>query len=260
VRNWGAALEFEAVKFHRSFLVRTISVLLVVGLPSLAAAFLAAAASGTPGLLGSKASAMLPGTGWAGLAGITGQMMSVGVLVGAGLAAAWCFGREFTDKTASSLFALTVGRGWLALAKFTVVTAWALGVILLTMVACLAAGLVAGLGLPDPAAVPIVVKGLTAASLSALLALPLAWVASITRGYLGGIGALLLLIVVTQVVTAFGTGAWFPYAAPGLWVGLAGSEAAAAVTPLQLALALPVSAAGVVATCAWWSTASLDRH
>jgi ABC-2 type transport system permease protein len=70
----------------------------------------------------------------------------------------------------------------------------------------------------------------------------------------------LLLIIVTQVVTAFRTGAWFPYAAPGLWMGLAGGEAAATVTPLQLVLAVPVSATGVVATCAWWSTATLERQ
>jgi ABC-2 type transport system permease protein len=35
-----------------------------------------------------------------------------------------------------------------------------------------------------------------------------------------------LLVVIIQVVTAFGAGAWFPYAAPGLWMGMGGAAAA----------------------------------
>ena len=78
----------------------------------------------------------------------------------------------------------------------------------------------------------------------AALALPLAWVASARRGYLPAIDALLLIVVATQIITALGAGGWFPYAAPALWLGMGGHEAAATIGPIQLLLALPVSAAG----------------
>lgn len=68
-----------------------------------------------------------------------------------------------------------------------------------------------------------------------------------------------LLIVVTQVVTTFGGGAWFPYAAPGLWLGLSG-PAASDVSPVQLLLAVPIGAAGVLAAGHWWNTAEIIQR
>ena len=90
------------------------------------------------------------------------------------------------------------------------------------------------------------------ATLTTLLALPLALVASAGRGYLPGVGALLAIVVVTQIVTALGAGAWFPWAAPGLWSGLGGAELAAQVTPLQLAMPYLVGALGMSLAAWWW--------
>ena len=81
--------------------------------------------------------------------------------------------------------------------------------------------------------------------------------ASARRGYLPPVGTLILIIVVTQIVTSLGGGAWFPYAAPGLWLGLGGPGPAASVGAIQLILALPVAAAGVWATTRWWARAQL---
>ncbi len=90
-------------------------------------------------------------------------------------------------------------------------------------------------------------------ALMTLLALPLAWVATVLRGYLSGISTLLGIIVVTQIVTAIsGAGGWFPYAAPSLWTGMGGAEAAAAVTPVQLMLAIPVGLLGAWAAAHRW--------
>ncbi len=91
----------------------------------------------------------------------------------------------------------------------------------------------------------------------AALALPLAWVASARRGYLPAVGALLLIVVATQIIAGHGAGAGFPYAAPALWLGMGGPEAAATIGPTHLLLALPVSAAGIWATTAWWNRAQL---
>ena len=80
----------------------------------------------------------------------------------------------------------------------------------------------------------------------------MALVSSWRRGYLPGFVALLALAAVTQIVTAIGAGAWFPYAAPELWMGMGGAAAASKVLTIQLLLPLPVAALAVVATLSWW--------
>ena len=57
---------------------------------------------------------------------------------------------------------------------------------------------------------------------------------------------LVALVVLTQIVTAIGVGAWFPYAAPALWMGLGGAPAASQVSIIQLLLPLPVAAIAVL--------------
>lgn len=74
-----------------------------------------------------------------------------------------------------------------------------------------------------------------------------------------GVGALILLVVVTQVVTAFGSGAWFPYAVPGLWMGMGGAGAAETVNALQLLLCVPVSIVGGAITGHGWQTMQISR-
>jgi hypothetical protein len=74
-------------------------------------------------------------------------------------------------------------------------------------------------------------------------------------GYLPGFIGLLVIVVVTQIVTAIGVGAWFPFAAPALWMGLGGVAAASQVSTIQLLLPLPVAALAVLATLRWWRRA-----
>lgn len=64
-----------------------------------------------------------------------------------------------------------------------------------------------------------------------------------------------MVVIVTQLLTAIGAGGWFPYAAPSLWMGIGGVEAAVHVSALQLILALAVAAVAVAATILWWEDA-----
>ncbi len=251
---FGQALNFEALKFRRALVVRVVSVLIGVGLPVLAAAFMVAATSDGSSQIGLKAAAMLTGSGWTGYLAMVGMLLSVGALMGIGFVVCWCFGREFTEKTQACLFALPVSRRQIAYAKFTVILLWSLLLCLASVVVALLAGGVIGLGVPGPEDLVAAGKAFSAAAMAALLACPLAVVASVARGYLAGVGALVLLVVITQVVTAFGAGAWFPYAAPGLWMGMGGAETAETVNPLQLFLCVPVAALGIITTGAWWKS------
>ena len=253
-----AALEFEALKFRRAPVVRTISALIGIALPLLAAAFMVAATSDKSSQIGLKAAAMVTGTGWPGYLAMVGMLLSVGAVMGIGFVVCWCFGREFTDKTQACLFALPVSRQRLAYAKFAVILLWSLLLCLISLVVALVAGIIIGLRAPAPNDLLVAGKAFIAGILAAVLALPLALVASMARGYLPGVGALILLVVITQVVTAFGSGAWFPYAAPSLWMGMGGAAAAETVNPVQLLLCIPVSALGITLTGMWWKSMKIN--
>ena len=67
------------------------------------------------------------------------------------------------------------------------------------------------------------------------------WSPDWRRGYLAGFVTLVALVVLTQIATAIGVGAWFPYAAPALWMGLDGADAALLV--IQLLLRSPCASA-----------------
>jgi len=83
---------------------------------------------------------------------------------------------------------------------------------------------------------------------AALLATPLAFIASAARGYLPAIAALILIVVITQILSVLGVGGWFPYAAPSLWAGMGDQAAAALISPQQLSLVPLTGAAGIAAT------------
>jgi ABC-2 type transport system permease protein len=200
---------------------------------------------------------MLQGAGWEAYLGMLAQVLSVATLLAVGMVLTWSVGREFTDGTIVSLQALPTPPGAIAWAKLTTVMLAAATCAVATVALAVPLGLAIGLGPPGGAAAGAAFKALVVALLTAVLSLPLAFVASVRRGYLPGIGALIGLVVVTQIATVAGAGGWFPWAAPSLWAGMGGLAAAAAVTPAQLLLALPVGALGAAGTVWWWSTAEL---
>ena len=252
-----AAIATEALKLRRSPVALTGWLTVVLGVPALTAALTAAARAGGDSQLAVKAAAMLTGTGLAGYLGIVGQVTTVAMLVTTGIVTAWCFGREFVDGTVAGLFAATMSRRRIASAKFAVMILWSLTACAATVLVALLAGALLGLGPPTGDAWRAAGMDLAAGTLMAALALPLAGGASARRGYLPAVAALLVIVVATQIITALGAGGWFPYAAPALWVGMGGPEAAATIGPTQLLLALPVSAAGIWATTTWWNRAQL---
>ncbi|GAA1430036.1 ABC transporter permease [Microlunatus lacustris] len=248
-----AALEFELLKARRAAVFRWGAVAVGAGVPALCTLFfqLARSGGGSPGAL--KAAAMIPALDLAGLVAMAGQVLSVAVLLTAGIATSWSFGREHVDGAAAALFATATPRPAIAAAKFLVLTAWASATVLAAVALTLTAGLLLQLPL-NQAALDAAMRAVLAGLLSALLALPLGLVASWRRGYLAGFVVLVLVIVATQIITATGGGHWFPYAVPSLWAGMGGAEAAADISPLGL-LTVPLTAAlGIVATLYWWST------
>jgi ABC-2 type transport system permease protein len=249
-----AALAVEALKLRRSVVARLASGLLVVLVPlgsvgTVALARSPRAVGPTAAKLADYATGDLTTTHLV----VCAQILSVAALVAGGFFVAWSFGRELESGTAGALFGLAVPRGTVALAKCLVTLAWIAGCLVLTVSVTVAASaaVAAGSGASFEAW-PGVLTALVAGLLGGGLALPFAWVATSTRSQLGTVGALVGVIATTQIVVLLGGGSWFPYAAPSLWTGMGGPDAAAAVGLPHLLLAAAVTPLAIAAVVHAW--------
>ncbi|MEZ5185404.1 MAG: ABC transporter permease [Candidatus Nanopelagicales bacterium] len=251
------ALAMESLKLRKAAVQRGATGVIVFGVPAMSAGFLAVARSDADGPLAAKVAPMLIGVGWTAMFGFVAQALSVGMLLAAGVVVSWSFGREFTDGTFGALFALPTSRRSIATAKFTILGIWGALTCMATLLVTMLLGTLIGLGLPTTSDIGAAGRALAVGLLTVALAIPVAFVASALRGYLPGIAGLLGIVVLTQVLSVSGAGAWFPYAAPGMWSGMGGQELAGTVTWAQLLLAIPVGLAGALATLRWWGTAEV---
>ncbi|GAA2230555.1 ABC transporter permease [Promicromonospora sukumoe] len=250
-----AALAVETLKLRRSVVARMATALLVVLVPLGSMGVVALARS--PQAVGPTAAKLADyATGDPATTHLVvcAQVLSVAALAAGGFYVAWSFGRELESGTAGALFGLAVPRGVVALAKCLVALAWIAGCVLLTVGLTLAvsAAVTTAQGAAFAGAWAGARTALLAGLLGGGLALPFAWVATVTRSQLGTVGALVGMVALTQIVVLLGGGTWFPYAAPSLWTGMGGSAAASAVRPPHLLLAAAVGPLAVVVVVQAW--------
>jgi ABC-2 type transport system permease protein len=251
------AIRVEWQKLARSRVTLVATALMGLLLPAIGLSFYSVALSGGNGALADKARAFLVDEGWAGYLGLVDQIAAVAVFLGAGIVVAWAFGREHTDRTFPSLFALPVSRGKIAAAKFAVLIAWTVVLSVVVSLVTVVLGLAGGVGPLTAELVGPEVVRLQGVSIAAgLLALSMGFVASLGRGYLPAIGVLAVIIAITQVAVLFGTGGWFPFAVPGL-MAVAGVESIPEPTAPQVLLVPAVAALGVWLTIRWWQRAEV---
>ena len=252
-----AAYDVELLKLRRSRVVQVTTVALLVVPCLLSVAFLAAGRRGGADAMSLKAAALLPGDGWTGYLGGLTQVFATGGLLGMGVVVAWCFAREFTDRTVVSLYASATPREQVAAAKLAVLTGWAVLLSLALGPVALGIGLAAGLGVPTTAELGLLGRVVLLGVLTALLALVAALFASLGRGPLPAFGGLVGVIVAAQIAVVAGAGAWFPWSAAGLWAVAVTGSGLPPVALWQL-LGIPLSAGLVgAATVAWWRRAEL---
>lgn len=209
------------------------------------------------GLISAKANLEGGTATWPYFLGILGQASAVGGLLLSGLVESWVFGREFADGTLKDLLAVPVARVHLLLAKFFVVVLWSLILVAILSLAGLLLGAVIGL---SQGTAEVLWQGMATQAVCACLVVltvfPLAFFASVGRGYLLPVGVMLLLLVLGNVVTIAGWGSSFPWAVPALYAGLAGRASLDATSYLLVCL---TGLAGLVGTSLWWKWADQNR-
>ena len=247
-----AALQVEWLKLRRSRVTLVATALMGLLVPAIGLAFYSVALSGGVGAIADKAAAFLVGEGWVGYLGLVDQIAAVAVFGGAGVVVAWGFGREHVDRTFASLFALTVPRATIALAKFLVLGVWIVALALVIGIVALILGIVGQVGPVEAATAGEIVWLLLVTTAAGVLALTMGYAASLGRGYLPAIGTLMVVIVAAQVAVLFGTGGWFPFAVPGL-MAVEGAEGAPDLSPVQIALVPAVVLASMWMTTSWWA-------
>jgi ABC-2 type transport system permease protein len=193
--------------------------------------------------------------GWEQLTALVLQVTAAASVLAFGVVLSWCVGREFADGTVTGLFALPVSRPALVSAKLIVYLLWTVGVGLVLVAAVAVVGTALGLEPPPAVSVPTLLSRIPVlVVLSALIAVPAAWAATVARGLLAGIASTVAIIAVAQIMAVSGVGAWVPVTAPALW-----ALDIDAVTPLQLGLVgtVPLLFGGL--TLRSWATLQLDR-
>lgn len=245
-------VEFRKTRSSRVFLATT--VFLVVGIAVLSGTLVAAGATGNERILAQLGPLAREG-GWPLLAGTVAQITSAGALLGFGTALAWMFGREFSDGTVVGLFASPVARGKIAAAKLVVFLAWVACVAGALTLLVLVAGALLGAGPIDGAVASRLGTQFVLTLLTGLVAVPAAWVTTLTRSTLAGVASTIAIIVVGQVAVVAGVGAaaWVPMAAPALW-----ALEVTLVSALQLTLVGAVPLAFGVLTAIAWSRLRLE--
>jgi len=181
-----------------------------------------------------------------------GYVVSIGGLIGFGFVYSWIFGREYSDRTIKDLLALPLSRYGVAAAKMIVATVWCevLAVIMYGV-----GGITAGLVRMDGWSLEIIAESFGGYVLLYLmvisLCMPVAWIASVGRGYLSSLGFIVLTIVISQLGGGMGFTEYIPWAIPGLLSGASG-EGNADLQALSLMLPYLTGGIGVLGTLAWW--------
>lgn len=181
---------------------------------------------------------------------IHGQMISVGGIIVYGFVTSWIFGREYADKTIIDLLTLPYSRSVIVMGKFfaAFVTNFILTLYIIIV------GIVIGF--------IIQVEGLTIAfiieqlpfllivsGITIVLSTPVAFFASVGKGYLSPLGFVIIILIFSQIISVVGFGHYFPWSIPALYSGIAGDVLE--FNLINILIIIFTSLVGIMSTL-WW--------
>lgn len=211
------------------------------------------------GLLSVKAQMAMSTADWMTFFSVLSQAIAIGGVIIFSIVTAWIFGREFSDHTAKDLLALPTSRVSIVTAKLIVVALWVLAVSLwVYLVGLLIGSLVDIPGWTIELAWKSFENVLATAGMTLLLMTPVAFIASMGRGYLPPLGFAVLTIFLAQIIAATGWGDWFPWSVPALFSGAAGPRDEL-IGVHSYILVILAGILGLAATFYWWRNADQTR-
>jgi ABC-2 type transport system permease protein len=211
------------------------------------------------GLLSVKAQLAMTTAEWTTFFSVLTQAIAIGGVIVFSIVTAWMFGREFSDHTAKDLMALPTSREAIVTAKLVIVSAW----VFVTSIWIYLVGLFVGYlvdipGWTNALAWTSFNDVLLTSFMTLLLMTPVAFIASMGRGYLPPLGWAMLTIFFSQIIAATGWGDWFPWSVPALYSGVVGprSEQLGLHSYIIVFIA---SLLGLAGTFYWWRNADQTR-
>ena len=211
------------------------------------------------GLLSVKAQLAMSTADWTTFFSVLTQAIAVGGVIVFSIVTAWIFGREFSDHTVKDLMATPTSRQAIVASKLIVLSAWVfVSSIWIYLIGLIVGSLVDIPGWTNVLAFQSFRDVIIAAGMTLFLMTPVAFIASMGRGYLLPLGWAVLTIFFSQIIAATGWGDWFPWSVPALYSGVVGprSEQLGIHSYLLVILA---GMAGLTATFWWWLNADQTR-
>jgi ABC-2 type transport system permease protein len=210
------------------------------------------------GLISDKAQMMAGSADWPTFLGLISQAVAVGGLLLFSLIVSWLFGREFVDGTLKDLLAVPIGRANILFAKFFVALLWSFTLALTIFCTSLLLGWMIDLPLGN---VQTLLHGTRVYVVTALLVIctvtPIAFFASLGRGYLLPIGATFLFVLFANVLTVAGYGSYFPWSIPSIYAGA--GDGTVTIEPASIWIVLFTALTGITLTYLWWNFADQNK-
>jgi len=200
-----------------------------------------------------SAKAHIMGTAdWPSYFSLLAQAIAVGGLLVFGFITSWIFGREYSDRTIKDLLALPISRSIIVFSKFIVAVLWCL----ILSIFVLVLGLIVGKVVDIPGwSSDIMIQGtlvfIICSILTILLSTPVAFFASVGRGYLSPIGFMVFTLVLAQIIAVTGYGQFVPWSIPAMISGAAGNDNVI-IESISIIIVLLTSIFGLVGTMFWW--------
>ncbi|MBC7877945.1 MAG: ABC transporter permease [Anaerolineales bacterium] len=211
------------------------------------------------GLLSVKAQLAMSTADWTTFFGVLAQAIAVGGVIVFSIVTAWIFGREFSDHTIKDLLALPTSREKIVGAKLLILSAWGFATTLWIYLIGLVVGALIDIpGWTNQLAWQSLSDVFVTAIMSLLLMTPVAFIASMGRGYLPPLAWAVLTIFFSQIIAATGWGDWFPWSVPALYSGVVGPRSEQ-LGIHSYVLVMLAGIAGLVATFWWWRNADQTR-
>jgi len=209
--------------------------------------------AGKSAVISAKAS-IIGKADWLSYFGLLNQLILTAGTMGFGIVTIWVFGREYSDRVIKDLLVLPVSRFIIVLSKFIIIMIWSVLLALTMFIFGLLTGLAVNItGWSGETAYLAFLVFAGSSVLTILLCTPVAFIASLGRGYLLPIGFVILILIVTQLVFVGvpGITPYFPWAVPALYSGVAGQGLPRPGVISYLILGF-TSILGLFGTAAWW--------